>query len=206
MKPNTFAIREKEFEESFRLVTAAFNPNKRLPEQIFDHLFTNFFFEEFDWAMSADFWKTIQHLAIVSQDSFILTGVLEPNPIEYFYQEFGYYNWFKLPVNISCDDYWDVLQLEPEDSPADAILYNSDIVVWVSATMKWAVWGERNLGVCVLALKDNSTIKKEHPPIGKWKSVNEALINLFPISFYGKQVPIDFSELLRRNYFSNLKK
>lgn len=201
MKANTFAIsKTKEFEEFQRYIKVTFNSNQRLPEQIFNTSFSGFVFEEFDWAMSADFWNTIQQLAIVSQDSFILSAVLEPHPIDYFYKEFGYYNWFKLPIELSSEDYWDVLQLEPEDSPADAMLYNSEVVVWVSSSMKWAIWGERNLGICVLAFKNGNKIIKDHPPIGKWRFVEEALTDLLPINFYGRQVPKDFSNHLRRNY------
>jgi hypothetical protein len=38
-------------------------------------------------------------LAFASQDSYILTAVLEPSPTGYFYKEFGYYNWCRLPAS-----------------------------------------------------------------------------------------------------------
>jgi hypothetical protein len=197
----TFISSKKEFEESQKLISNLFRLDQQLPEQVFGENLGNFVFSDFDWAMSFDFWETIRELAEASQDAYILTAVLEPNPIDYFYYEFGYYNWVKLPISISADDYWEVLQLGPKDSPADAMLFNSFIVVWVSPSMKWAVWGDRTYGICIFASEKGSNIINHSSLLGTWKTVNEALTDLLPINFKSRQMPIEFSSTLRSNYF-----
>jgi hypothetical protein len=185
---------EKEFKKFYTLVNQIFNDGLRLPNQVFQHFFNRFMFEEFDWAMSADFWNTLLQLATESLDSYILMAVIEPNPVDYFYNEFGYYSWFKLPVNISTDDYWDILSLEPEGSPADALLFNSDVVVWVPPSKKWAIWGERSHGICILATSNDQF------QLASWRSVDEALKEIVPLHYANQKVPRDFAESLRINY------
>lgn len=201
MNADVKIIKQKQdFEEAQRLITSVFSTDRRLPDQVFNQVFRDFVFEEFDWAMSSEFWESIQQLAVLSNDSYILTAVLEPSPTDYFYHEFGYYNWFKLPVNITADDYWSVLQVGPKGSPVDAMLFNSNIVVWLSPSMKWAVWGERSYGICILAFKQGSKITTKTSVLGSWRSVNEALTDLLPINFEEKKIPKEFSASLLINY------
>lgn len=47
--------------------------------------------------------------------------------------------------------YWNFLNAAPASSPADSILLNSQIVVLWAPSLKWAIWGERDSGLCVLA-------------------------------------------------------
>lgn len=197
MNKELVVIKEyKEFEKFQTLVNEIFVDELRLPNQVFQHSFNMFKFEEFDWAMSADFWQTIQQLALESLDTYILMAVIDPSPIDYFYKEFGYYSWFKLPVNFSSDDYWSILELEPEGSPADALLFNSDVVVWVSPSKRWAVWGERSQGVCVIATSNTS----DQLLMDSWRSVDEALKELIPLHYVNQNVPKDFADSLRFNY------
>lgn len=189
---------KKDFEESHRLINQVFRTERRIPDQVFNPSLSGFLFEEFDWAMSSEFWKTIQQLAIASKDSYILTAVLEPSPTDYFFNEFGCYNWFKLPVGITADDYWSVLQSGPKGSPADALLYNSEIVVWVSPSMKWAIWGERSYGICVLAFANGVEKSNKASLLGAWRNASDALKDL--ISFKDGQNPKAFSEFLMLNY------
>lgn len=141
---NFFIRNNKELIELKEMVISTFNIESNLPEQVFSEKFGDFKFEEFDWTMSGEFWDILKKLAIQTNDNFILIAVLKPNPVEYFYKEFKYYNWIKLPVGLSDDEYYEILQLGPEESPADAVVYNSYTVAWLSPSMKWAIWGERD--------------------------------------------------------------
>lgn len=186
----------KEFEMYQTLVSEVLVDELRLPNQVFQSPFNVFVFEDFDWAMSADFWRTIQQLASGSADSYILMAVIEPSPIDYFFKEFGYYSWFKLPVNISADDYWSILEHAPDGSLADAVLYNSDVLVWISPSKKWAIWGERDHGVCVLA----TTYPSDQLQVNSWHSVDKALRELISQQYANHKVPKDFADSLRLNY------
>lgn len=54
---------EKEYYDMFNLVSKVFNLDQELPGQVFKANFQDFHFEEFDWALSGEFWDVIQTLA-----------------------------------------------------------------------------------------------------------------------------------------------
>ncbi|PLR77523.1 hypothetical protein CU633_10000 [Bacillus sp. V3-13] len=197
---NFFVREKKEFDELKVMVNANFNLECKLPEQVFCQQFRYFKFEEFDWTMSGDFWNTLEKLAIETKDNFVLTAVLEPNPEEYFHKEFNYYNWVKLPVGLSADDYFEILEFGPEESPADAVLYNSNTVIWLAPSMKWAIWGERDYGVCVIGINDISYRNKLLPYLKSWRSLDETVLSWIEINFMSQQLQQDFVETLYLNY------
>jgi hypothetical protein len=160
MNNHIVTIRENKcFKQLWELVNNTFLTNQIFPDQVFNQKFNNFLFEEFDWMMSFEFWNVaVKPLAHASQDEYVLIGILDPDPINYFYHEFGYYNWFKLPVNnLTEGDFWKILVTGPERSPADAMRYNSETIIWLPMSAKWAIWGERSVELCALAFSDNNT-------------------------------------------------
>ncbi len=194
MTTHALFIRDDEgFEKNKKQVEETMATKEGLPNQIFGRDFSWFAFEEFDWAMSDEFWTALQEMACVSGDSSVLMAVLDPDPKSYFKNEFGYYNWAEIPVSSSKDDYWNVLNAHPESSLADSILFNSEKVVWLPRSGKWAVWGERSYGVCVLG-------SYEHVENGPWRDVEWALANCFANNFTSRIVPAEFATLLRRNF------
>lgn len=193
MKLPTFFIRDAHaFEESKREIEKTFLTNEGLPGRVFRRDFRWFAFEEFDWAMSGEFWPVIQELAQASGDTSLLMAVLDPEPEGYFKKEFGYYNWANIPISASRDNYWELLNAHPESSPADSFLVNSEKVVWLPHSAKWAIWGERSYGVCVLAVR-------ERMQIGSWHSVDWAL-EICMNSFKNRVVPAEFAASLRLNF------
>lgn len=40
-------------------------------------------------------------------------GVLNPDPVRYYYKAFGRFSWAKLPVDLSADEYFSVLAHGP---------------------------------------------------------------------------------------------
>lgn len=181
------------FADSMEMVERTFSTEEHIPSQVFRRGFNWFAFEEFDWSMSDGFWSFIQDLARSTGDASLLMAVLDPEPEHYFKKEFGYYNWADIPVSASSDDYWELLNSHPEDSPADSFLVNSERVIWLPRSAKWAVWGERSYGVCVLATR-------ERMQIGSWRDIDWALKYYFPNAFKDRIVPPEFIASLRLNY------
>ncbi|KWZ65249.1 hypothetical protein [Bacillus altitudinis] len=172
-----FMHSEKEFRSYQSLVENVFYQNEHLPQQVFQKNFDCFLFQEFDWALSDEVLTTIKKLSVLTQDKDFLTAVLKPDPVEYYMKEFGYYNWLRTSVDISGDDYVNALWTSPESSIADAIITNSNIVVWLSHSLEWAIWGDRELEICILGLaskKAPKTILEEgwkpldHPSLTDW--------------------------------------
>lgn len=173
-----FMHSEKEFRSYQSLVENVFYQNEHLPQQVFQKNFDCFLFQEFDWALSDEVLTTIKKLSVLTQDKDFLTAVLKPDPVEYYMKEFGYYNWLRTSVDISGEDYVNALWTSPESSIADAIITNSNIVVWLSHSLEWAIWGDRELEICILGLafkKAPKTFLEEegwkpldHPSLTDW--------------------------------------
>lgn len=203
---NIFVSEIHEFKKLEKLVTDIFYTDRELPEQVFRKGFNNYMFEEFDWAMSDDFWSTIQNLAQHTKDDFIITTVLNPHPFDYYYKEFGYFNWAKIPINSTADDYFNILESGPSESPTDAMLFNSYTVAWFSPSMKWAIWGEREYGICVLAFKEFSKLSYSLPFLKTWRSIDdEAVMKWVGLNFREQKVPMEIANALHLNYSNNIE-
>lgn len=197
---NFFMKDIQQFNESKKKINEAFNTEKKLPEQVFRQSFKNFKFEEFDWAMDLEFWNTLKKLALQTKDDFVLVAVLDPNPIEYFYKEFKYYNWIRLPIDLSVDEYYEILEYGPEESPADAILYNSYTVVWLSPSMRWAIWAEREYGICIVGFNDKDHLNNLVPLLTSWRSIDETVLSWIEANFENEEIFQKFIESLYLNY------
>jgi hypothetical protein len=195
-----FVRDDKEFNELWRMANDIFYLERRLPKQVFREQFNHYLFEEFDWAMSEDFWDNICKLARKAKDDFVLTAVLDPDPVEYFHKEFHYYNWIKIPIGLPSDEYFAVLELGPEESPADAVLYNSYTVIWISPSMKWAIWAERNYGVCVLGSQDTSIGNDLLPVLKTWRPIDETVLSWVALNFMDQKLPKEIADTLVLNY------
>jgi hypothetical protein len=173
-------------------VDACFHIKASLPSQVFREKFIRFGFEEFDWVMSSKFWSTIQALCQTSDDTSLLLAVLEPDPTNYYKKEFGYFNWATFSTSASPEEYWDILNRCPDGSPADSLLANSEKVVWLPQSGKWAIWGERSVEVCILGCQTSEYCG--------WHSVDWAVEVAMPSAFRDGIIPPEYAERFRRNY------
>ncbi|MFK4305316.1 hypothetical protein ABH892_005501 [Paenibacillus sp. RC254] len=189
-------ISDKEkFEEAVNLVKRAFDHEKRLPEQIFNVPFQKTCVFDFDKAMSYSFWHELERLINLSNDPFILMAVLDPHPVDYFYKEFSRYNFFILSRDATADEYWKMIESSPEESPADAIVFNSEVVVWLSPSMKWAIWGERSYGICIVGLSEEISSYKSESCL----TIDTAISDLVSLNF-GNIIPDEVVSKLLLHY------
>lgn len=197
MPQNSFFVQKYEdYQIAFLLLNKVFHIQKKLPNQVFKTPFSGFLFQDFDWTLTKDFWDTfLSPLGNVFKDNYILTAVLDPDPIHYFHHNFGYYNMIKFPSNSTANEYWKNLEAGPENSPADAILYNSEIIVWIPPSANWAIWAERNHEICILAFASESVQKLASPIAKNWKLPNN-VIN----SSILKKSSHEFLRLFSKNY------
>lgn len=184
---------KKQFEEVLSLVRKAFNYEHRLPNQVFNLPYQKISVCEFDRALGYSFWSELERLADLAGDSFILMAVLEPHPIEYYYNEFAKYNWCIFPKGPTADEYWDTLEEGPKESPADAILFNSEVAIWLSPSMKWAIWGERSYGICIIGFDEEISGSK------LWTSIDAVITEIVSLNF-NNNVPDEISSSLIENY------
>ena len=191
-----------EYNDTLKLISNVFRMERGLPEQVFIEKYDKFLFEEFDWTMSGEFWNILQTLARKTNDNYIITAIMDPSPANYFYNEFGYFNWGKLPINLTSDKYLKFIESSPKDSVADSILHNSNTIIWTSPSLKWGIFGERNYGVCVMAFKSDLDIDDLSTILKSWKPVKKALELWLPNNFANQRVPKEISDSLCNNYFS----
>ncbi|MCC9087913.1 hypothetical protein [Bacillus pumilus] len=199
-----FVRSEKEYRFYQDLVDHVFDQNKRLPQQVFRKNFDCFLFQEFEWALSDDILPTIKDLLNSTSDREFLTAVLKPDPVDYYLKEFGYYNWLKASVSISGEDYVNALWTNPKGSIADNIITNSNIVVWLSRSLQWAIWADRDMEICIIGMvskKDcpqNILLEEgwkplDHPVLANWL---ELLFNQEKLSNgYFSQFQSNYSDL-----------
>jgi hypothetical protein len=190
----------KEFKEIQKNFAQVFNISQVFPYQVFNDNFGKFSCYEFDRALFSDFWPALQKLAQASHDNFIFMAMISPDPVTYMYKNFGYYNWFKLPLTITAKEYGEVVHAGPSQDPLENIVYISEIVAWVPLSCKWAIWGQRSDGICILGFADeNSVIPNTFLP-GLWRPIDEALEGLVSLTFPNQQIPQDVADTFIENY------
>jgi hypothetical protein len=118
---------------------------------------------------------------------------LNPDPQNYFKKEFGYYNWANVPVSINGEEYWNLLNSHPPDSPADSMLFNSETIVWFPKSAKWAIWGERKYGICILGCDG-------FIPADTWHTFDWAVKSFLPNNFGSNAVPEEFRKKVQEHY------
>ncbi|EHS58245.1 hypothetical protein [Paenibacillus sp. Aloe-11] len=190
----------KDFEEAQHLVSNVVYVEERLPNQVFKVPFQNKVVLDFDHAMSYGFWNEVEQLTGIFDDSFVIMAVLDPHPVNYYYTEFSQYNWCMLNKGTTSDEYWNTLQQSPIESPADSILSNSEVIVWLPSSMKWALWGERSYGICVLGFSDDIGDYKSE----SWFTMDKAITDLVSLNFRNYTVPDEIISKLMK-YYSSIK-
>ncbi|MFB5677040.1 hypothetical protein ACE3NQ_06425 [Paenibacillus terreus] len=189
-----------DFEEAQHLVSNVVYVEERLPNQVFKVPFQNKVVLDFDHAMSYGFWNEVEQLTGIFDDSFVIMAVLDPHPVNYYYTEFSQYNWCMLNKGTTSDEYWNTLQQSPIESPADSILSNSEVIVWLPSSMKWALWGERSYGICILGFSDDIGDYKSE----SWFTMDKAITDLVSLNFRNYTVPDEIISKLMK-YYSSIK-
>ncbi|MEK4056429.1 hypothetical protein MHB84_22945 [Paenibacillus sp. FSL F4-0087] len=185
----------EEFEKASRLVSKVICVDERLPNPVFKVSFPNKVVFDFDYVMSYQFWDELEKIMDTFGDSSVIMAVLDPDPVNYYYSEFSQYNWCVLQKGTTADEYWNILNQGPEESPADAILSNSEIVIWLSSSLNWAIWGERSYGICILGFNDEMSKYSSDSCF----SIDRAITDLVALNFT-KGIPEDVTNKLMKHY------
>ena len=190
----------EEFETTKKIIATLVDINSSLPQQVFKQHFKYFKCEEFEWALSSEFWEVIQFLGKLTNEKELIIGMIEPSPLEYFLEEFGYYNWFKVPISMTTTEYSSFIEYGPESNHLGALLYYSETIVWAPLSGKWAIWGQRAYGVCIVAFSDPTLIKDMISLPGIWRPASEALEDFICLNFENQQLPEQFAREFLLNY------
>lgn len=165
-----FIHNKKDFNEISNFIEKIYKLNKSLPEHVFSSQFTNFKFNEFEWLMYDEFWNFTKTLNNITGDSSIIISVIDPDPIEYHFKYFNFFNTVKIPKEFTVEDYQRVLEFHLPDSKADALMYNSNIITIFPTSKKWAIWADRSYGIMVLGYNCDEIDKFSNKLFEQWVS------------------------------------
>lgn len=88
------------------------------------------------------------------------------------------------------------------DSKADAIIYNSNIIVIFSNSGKWAIWADRSYEIMILGINFNDVNTYSNTIFEQWLSIEDIDIikNWVSYSFENKDEINNFTHKLYLNY------
>jgi len=141
-------------------VAKILNKVKMLPENVFNQTFKFFLFITFDELFMPQFFLNHlkQYLLNVGENSFWITAI-DPDPKLYFGANFDFFGTIEFINSDTEYDYLSALNTYPEDSPADALAHNSNLLMFFSPTCKWAVYGDRNADLAICAFTDRQNME-----------------------------------------------
>jgi hypothetical protein len=179
---------------------------KRLPDQIFTDTFSNFVFIDFDDIFFEIFFHgIISYLKGIGENVMFL-AVIEPDPVDYFYRHFKKYPVLELCVSDTLDSYESATQEDPGGSPADAIAFNSTVLVLYSDSMKWAIYADRDFGLGVVAFTNKQLMQDFVALYGKDRifDVNGAISQILEVIYVNCStgIPTEIRNQLINNYQS----
>ncbi len=172
-----------------------------LPGAVLRHRPRTHTFFEFDEVFRESFWDVMYILAAQSGDDTVVFSVIDPDPEEYFYREFGYFPAAEAPVGFDTSRIIDVLCSAPDDSPADSLMHNSHTIAIASSFGGMVAWADRSLGLGLLALFDRPEmgVGQRLPEGFPFADVHRAIEIIRP-AFVGSRVPDLIRNELLRNY------
>lgn len=196
-------IRNKlDFSEILIDVKEIFELNNSLPKNVFLSQFSHFKFNEFEWLTYDEFWEFIKTLSNITGDNSVIVSVINPDPIEYHYKQFNFFNTVTIPKNFSVEEYRNVLNFHLPDSEADAIINNSNVVSIFSNSKKWAIWADRNYGIMILGFNFDEIEVFNELNFEEWASIedNNIITNWVSYNFENETEIKNFVDELYLNY------
>lgn len=183
MPKNLFFIKNNfEYNKLKKIIDEIYFDDKVLPNQVFRQKYEKFLCEEFDLMIIDDFQENIKILSNLSDDKEIIFGTISPEPDSYYYKYFGYYSVVKLPINITNEQFYDLIEYAPKNNEADSIRFRSDILICMPLSKKWAIYGSRDYEICILGFQ-SEYIKQIKSFLPRWIPIEDT-INKYMYPFF----------------------
>ena len=147
---------EKDFNLIELSINSVMDKSKILPENVFREAFKYFLFITFDELLMTLFFNHLKRYLIDIGEKGFWLAVIDPDSKSYFSTHFNFFGAFEFSSADDEDDYVSALNDYPEDSPADALMHNSNSLIVSSFTNKWAVFGNREADIAICAFSDRA--------------------------------------------------
>jgi len=177
--------------------------NARLPGMVFHQRPHSFRIIEFDELWSSDFFRRAREMTKANGDECFTLAVLQPDPERYFYNQFCEYPFFRFALDDVEQHYVDAINEDPGNSPADAVAHNADVVFVYPERVGWAIYGDRDLEVAVVATMNERALEvlTSIYPRERLHSAASAIARLL-VPLYGGAIPEDMQQRFIANYSS----
>jgi hypothetical protein len=178
---------------------------KKLPKQVFKKPLSLFLFISSDEIFhTASFFERIKSFLGQIGESRCFLAVIEPDPEDYFFRHFGKYSVIEMSVDDTDEDYLHIAQEDPGDSPADAIGFNSRIVLLFSDSRRWAIYVDRDYELGIVGFAEENLLRLFISCYGREKvfSADEAVEQLLGAVYSNRDsgVPSEVRQQLVSNY------
>jgi hypothetical protein len=131
----------------------------------------------------------------------VLSSVLNPEPITYFYKHFIKINAFYFKADVTEDEYYAMRWRNP-GNPSDAIQFNTGIETYIPSSLSWAMWGERSREIAVIGLDDSALAEALIADKGYWMDAETASDEFASMPYRDQKMPEDLRRALSANYGS----
>lgn len=189
------------FDHELQRIDALIDRSAALPDQVFRTRAAAYYVIDFDQLWSEEFFSDVQGMTARAGDASFTFAVLKPDPDGYYHASFGKFPLLQFTKEDAADRYVRAIQQDPGDSPADAIAYNSEVILIYPPSGRWAIYGDRNLEIGILAVMDDELAASIPATSGSITLFTpaEAVEQLLPPVYRG-MVPDDVKTSLVRNY------
>ncbi len=153
------ASTEKDYDPIATSVEKVLDKTKVLPENVFKQAFRYFLFITFDELFMPLFFNHIKRYALETEESSFWLTVIEPDPKLYFGLHFNFWGAFEFSSSDTEDDYLSAVNNYPEDSPADALAHNANLLMFFSSVNRWAIYGDRETDIAICAFADQEQME-----------------------------------------------
>ena len=183
---------EDEYGRTAKWVGSFFTCAARLPDLVFAGAPAEVGFCEFDDVLDAAFWDLLDGLAVEHGDGEVLLMSIEPDAASYYKKRFGYFGAARLPVAGAREAYERLISYPPEESPADALIYNGRVLAITGASGGFRIWAQRDVELVVVGVFRTDLRPVPALPAGiPWRSAAGALRLTAP-TFLNQVVPEGF--------------
>lgn len=149
-----------DYAQIYSCVFELIHKSKRIPENVYKKNFSYFLFLTFDEVfLSAFFNNLIKYIKGTGRNGFWVTSI-DPDPELYYGSNFDYFG----AINFSSDDiaseYIRGMNKYPENSAADALSHNGNILLYSSLDAEWAIYADRDsdIAICSFSSKEDMEI------------------------------------------------
>jgi hypothetical protein len=163
-----------------------------LPEYVFKRKYAHHLFCDAAYFASNEFWRGIKKLCVLSQDEEVLIAINDRDVMGNLYSN----NWIRITSDATVEEYESIMDHGPSGDSSDSAMFSFH-VAWMGKSGKWAIWGQREFGVCVVGL--NSELMDFSDDI--WSPIDtEWVIGAISFEFPNFILPANVEKKLYENY------